>query len=255
MSSSRDEEREGLQRGVTPSDGEMRGAEMDDDRRRFLRLSLVVGLALAAGGIASIARSLINPPTPEPVPPAATETVTVTVTGVPTGSSTITQSSTSTAASPFPRILVANVSDLSGGQTVTFNYPLENTPNLLAKLGVKADGGVGPNGDIVAFSQVCQHLGCIWGYVPADGSPKCNSSYKATGPVGYCCCHGSVYDLVNGAAVIGGPSPRPEPQVTLEFDGATGDIYATGMGPPTIFGHDTGSNDVLNDLQGGTLVS
>jgi arsenite oxidase small subunit len=255
MSSSRDEEREGRQSGATPSDGEERGAAMDEDRRRFLRLSLVVGLALAAGGIASIARSLINPPTPEPLPPAATETVTVTVTGGPTGSSTITQSSTSTAASPFPRVKVANVSDLSGGQTVTFNYPLENTPNLLAKLGVKADGGVGPDGDIVAFSQVCQHLGCIWGYVPADGSPKCNSGFMATGPVGYCCCHGSVYDLVNGAAVISGPSPRPQPQVTLEFDSTTGDIYATGMGPPTIFGHDTGSNDVLNDLQGGTLVS
>jgi arsenite oxidase small subunit len=255
MSSSRDEEREGRQSGATPSDGEERGAAMDEDRRRFLRLSLVVGLALAAGGIASIARSLINPPTPEPLPPAATETVTVTVTGGSTGSSTITQSSTSTAASPFPRIKVANVSDLSGGQTVTFNYPLENTPNLLAKLGVKADGGVGPDGDIVAFSQVCQHLGCIWGYVPADGSPKCDSSYKATGPVGYCCCHGSVYDLVKGAQVIDGPSPRPQPQVTLEFDSPTGDIYATGMGPPTIFGHDTGSDDVLNDLQGGTLVS
>ena len=251
MSSSRDEEREGRERKEAPG-----GPEMDEDRRRFLKLSQVVGLALAAGGIASIARSLINPPTPEPAPPPpATQTVTVTVTGGSSGSSTVTQSSTSEAASPFPRIRVANVSDLSGGKTVTFNYPLQNTPNLLAKLGAKADGGVGPDGDIVAFSQVCQHLGCIWGSVAADGAPKGDSGYKATGPVGYCCCHGSVYDLVKGGEVIAGPSPRPQPQVTLEFDGATGDIYATGMGPPTIFGHDTGSSNVLNDLQGGTVVS
>jgi arsenite oxidase small subunit len=150
---------------------------------------------------------------------------------------------------------VGNISDLSGGKTVTFNYPLENTPNLLAKLGAKAEGGVGPDGDIVAFSQVCQHLGCVWGYVPTSGSPRCDNSYKAARPVGYCCCHGSVYDLAKGAEVLEGPSPRPQPQVALEFDSSSGDIFATGMGPPTIFGHDTGSNDVLNDLKGGTVVS
>ena len=219
-----------------------------------------MGLILAIGGVASVARSLFSPRSPEPgPPPQATETVTrpVTIgsTGASTTSSTSTETSTAAAPSPFPRVKVANVSALAGGATVTFNYPLDNTPNLLAKLGEKADGGVGPDGDIVAFSQVCQHLGCIWGYVAADGSPKCDSSYKAAGPVGYCCCHGSVYDLANGAKVLEGPSPRPQPQVTLEYDSATGDIYAVGMGPPTIFGHDTGSNDVLNDLQGGTVVS
>jgi len=152
-------------------------------------------------------------------------------------------------------VKVANASDLAGGQTVTFNYPLDNTPNLVAKLGQKAAGGVGPDGDIVAFSQVCQHLGCIWGYVPTSGSPKCDSSYKAASPVGFCCCHGSVYDLTAAAAVIDGPSPRPQPQVILEYDSSTGDIYATGMGPPTIFGHNTGSENVLDDLQGGNVVS
>jgi Rieske Fe-S protein len=71
--------------------------------------------------------------------------------------------------------------------------------------------------------------------------------------VGYCCCHGSVFDLTNAARVIGGPSPRPQPQVQLELD-TTGAIYAVGMGAPTIFGHDTGSTDVTADLQGGNLV-
>jgi hypothetical protein len=41
--------------------------------------------------------------------------------------------------------------------------------------------------------------------------------------------------------------------VILELDSSTGDIYATGMTPPTIYGYDTGSNDVLADLRGGTL--
>lgn len=229
--------------------------DKNNPRRQFLKLSLAAGLALAVGGIVTTARSLFSPLSPEPTPPGpGATTVTKTVTGG-SGSSTTTESSTSGPASPFPRLRAANVSDLSGGKTVTFNYPLENTPNLLAKVGEKVEGGVGPDGDIVAYSQLCQHLGCVWGYVPSGGSPKCDSSYKAAGPVGYCCCHGSVYDLANAGKVVEGPSPRPQPQVTLEFDASSGDIFAVGMGPPTIFGHDTGSNDVLNDLQGGTVVS
>jgi arsenite oxidase small subunit len=155
----------------------------------------------------------------------------------------------------FPVILVANLSDLQVGTPVSFNYPLQETPNILVKLGIKAQGGVGPDGDIVAFSQICQHLGCIWAFVGTGSAPTCNSSYTAAGPVGYCCCHGSIYDLANAAKVVGGPTPRPEPMVILYFDSATGNIYATGMTAPSIFGYDTGSNNVSADLQGGTLVS
>ncbi len=267
-----------------PPPGEPQKGESSDsnNRRRFLQLSLTIGLVLALGGVASVARSLFNPSAAPPnPPPPATETATQTVTStavetITVGSrsssesssetssssesssesseSTSSTSTSSTTSSPFPKILVGNISDLSAGQTVTFAYPLEETPNILVKLGVQALGGVGPDGDIVAFSQVCQHLGCIYGYVPSGSSPKCDSSYKASGPVGYCCCHGSVYDLSNGAKVVAGPAPRPQPQVTLEFDSATGNIYAIGMGPPTIYGHDTGSNNVLEDLQGGTPV-
>ena len=260
MDSPNDENQQGLGNRTQPEEEAANaGSKKVNSRRRFLKLSLAAGLVLAVGGIAAVAQSLFSPPTPEPVSPSSTQTVTETVTVGSTGASSTTSASTggssSTGVSPFPRVMVANASALAGGQTVTFNYPLDNTPNLLAKLGQKADGGVGPDGDIVAFSQVCQHLGCIWGYVPTSGSPKCDSSYKAASPVGYCCCHGSVYDLVSAAKVIDGPSPRPQPQVTLEYDSSTGDIYATGMGPPTIFGHDTGSDDVLNDLQGGNVVS
>jgi len=261
MSSETDEKREEREKNTQPEMDAGNADSKDDSRRGFLKLSLALGLVLAVGGIASVARSLISPPSPPPGPPppatqTVTETKTVTIGSAGTTSSTAgsTTSSTSTAVSAFPRVKVANISDLAGGQTVTFAYPLEETPNLLAKLGQKAEGGVGPDGDIVAFSQVCQHLGCIYGYVPTGGSPKCDSSYKASAPVGFCCCHGTVYDLTNGAAVLEGPSPRPQPQVTLEFDNSTGDIYAIGMGPPTIFGHDTGSNNVLEDLRGGTLV-
>lgn len=220
----------------------------DASRRNLLKIGLGVGVLLVIGGIGAVAKSLISPTSQ-----ASTSTTSATTSA---GSSSSQSSSIPPPASPgFPVIMVANLSDLTVNTPVDFNYPLEETPNILVKLGIKVQGGVGPDGDIIAFSQICQHLGCDWGFVAEGSSPSCNSSYKASGPVGYCCCHGSQYDLTNAAKVIGGPAPRPVPQVILYYDSTTGNIYATGMTPPTIFGYDTGSNNVSNDLQGGTLVS
>ncbi|HVP22971.1 MAG TPA: arsenate reductase (azurin) small subunit [Conexivisphaerales archaeon] len=207
-------------------------------RRSFLRASFALALVAVFGSIGAIAKSLVIPSASPPTP----------------GSSS-TGSGATPASLTFPKVRVANLSDLASGKPITFNYPLQEAPNLLVKLGVKAQGGVGPEGDIVAFSQVCQHLGCIYGYVPAGATPACDNTYRATGPVGYCCCHGSVFDLTAGATVLDGPAERPQPQVVLQYDASTGDLYATGMTPPSIFGHATGSNDVTKDLQGGTLVS
>jgi len=253
-----------------------KGAVADDrsiTRRNLLRAGLTLGMISMIVGVASVVKSLFspaNPPAPaeaQTATPTVTETTTTTVTQQASSqsstassqeSSQSTSASTSTStASPspgFPQLMIANISDLVESQPVSFNYPLEETPNILVKLGVKAAGGVGPDGDIVAYSVVCQHLGCITAFIPTGTGPACASSYKAPGPEGYCCCHGSVYDLADGAAVIGGPAPRPLPQVILSVD-ASGNINAIGMTPPTIFGHDTGSNDISNDLKGGTLVS
>lgn len=198
----------------------------EDSRRDFLKYAATISGVLALAGIASVMKAVVLPA----VPATTTET-------------------------SFPRIRLSSVSELATGVNVIFNYPLDNEPNILVKTGQKASGGVGPDGDIVAFSSICQHLGCTSvGYVPTGGSPSANKSFVASSPVAYCTCHGSVYDLVQGAKVVGGPSPRPLPQVTLEVD-ASGNVYATGMGPPSIFSHNTGSSDVNADLQGGNVVT
>jgi len=253
------------------NDVQAKGVRPDDrsiTRRNLLRAGLTLGIVSMVAGFASVVKSLFspaNPPSPaeaQTTTPTVTKTLTKTVTQAGGNSTSIASASsassstatTSTSSSPFPQLMIANLSDLVVSKPVSFNYPLEETPNILVKLGVKAAGGVGPDGDIVAYSVVCQHLGCVVAFIPTGTGPGCDSSYKAPGPEAYCCCHGSVYDLVNGAAVLGGPAQRPVPQVLLSID-SSGDIYAVGMSPPTIFGHDTGSNNVLNDLQGGTPVS
>ncbi|HKT22235.1 MAG TPA: twin-arginine translocation signal domain-containing protein, partial [Nitrososphaerales archaeon] len=112
----------------------------DESRREFLKTAAAISGVLAVAGIASVMKSVVIPSVPS-------------------------QNQTG-----FPRVKVSSVSELSTGKVVIFNYPLDNEPNILVKLGQQASGGVGPDGDIVAFSQVCQHLGCIWGYVPPGGS-------------------------------------------------------------------------------------
>jgi len=212
-------------------------------RRNFLRIGLAFAVGLVVLGVGAISQSLFAP-----AESFKSETTTTSKTAT-TGQQTISPSTPG-----FPVVMVASLNGLEANKPVYFYYPLTDTPNILVKLGTKAVGGVGPDGDIVAFSQTCQHLGCSIGYVAGGGSPACDSSYIAAGPEAYCCCHGSAYDLASGAKVLGGPAPRPVPQVILKVDGS-GNIYATGMTSPTIFGYNTGSNDVSADLTGGTLVS
>jgi arsenite oxidase small subunit len=202
----------------------------DEARRRFLKTTVVASAIIAIGGVSAVAKSLTVP------------------------------AQTSAAPTSFPKIQlfdsnnnIITVNSLQMNQLILFYYPLNDEPNILVKLGVQAENGVGPDGDIVAFSDICQHLGCNPGFVAKGQSPPCNSSYQAPGPVMYCCCHGSIYDLERNAEVIGGPAPRPVPRVILEVD-EVGNIYAVGMSPPTIYGHHTGSEEVTYDLQGGTLV-
>jgi len=198
-------------------------------RRQFLKLAAAAGGAVTVGAVLSTlkAGTFVPPPT---------------------------------AVAAWPVIMVTNISSLTNLVPLVFYYPLTNTPNYLVKLGQPATGGVGPDSDIVAFSAICQHLGCIYGFVAPSGSPPCNSSFKAVVPMGYCCCHGSQYNFLEGAKVIGGPAPRSVPMVQLQFDSSTGNITAVGMNPPTIYGYGPpGTTDpklvMEYDLQAGNLVT
>jgi len=209
--------------------------ERSKGRRDLLKLALTAGGIVTLSAVGSFLRFLAFIPAPT------------------VGGKTV-------QASSWPRVKLLNAKSLELLKPVSFNYPLTNTPNILVKLSLKADNGVGPDGNIVAYSTVCQHLGCYFSFQSSGSSPPCDPSYKAPTTEGYCCCHGGEYDLVHSGQVIGGPPPRSVPMVLLDYDAATGDIYAVGMGPPTIFGHGpAGTTDPASvlqyDMQGGEVVT
>ena len=117
----------------------------------------------------------------------------------------------------YERKRLAAVSDLAAGEPLTFDYPGEGQKNFLIKLDAAAQGGVGPGGDIVAFSYLCTHMGC-----PLVG--QYNDEHKIMGP---CPCHFSTFDLRQNGMVVLGQATQNLPQITLDVE--DGEIYATGM--------------------------
>jgi Rieske Fe-S protein len=213
--------------------------EVDETKRNLLKLAAVAGvLGVGAGGAIGGALQYVQPP----------------VVGI----------------SSYPRtqlfdvdgapLTVAKVdAEYNSGVSdlYLFNYPLRNEPNFLLNLYpsvVKTDNipfAIGDNLSIVAYSAICQHLGCpapaISYYPPRTCPNKTFSTAKFPNLNFYihCSCHGSTYDVTNAAANLTGPAVIPLPQVILEADPTTGEIFATGMTPSSapVNGH-------LNTLQG-----
>ena len=212
--------------GPAPSE-----VEVDEAKRNTLKLVAIGGaVALGTGGLASFLRFAVPPPA---------------------GSST------------YPKVqllyddgtpvLVSKYRHSSSDNAlIVFNYPLSDEPNMLIQLPNSAPGGVGPNQSLVAFSAICQHLGCAPPYIsyyPAGTCPSFNGGKAFI----HCVCHGSSYDPSSsasggGAVILSGPTQSPLPQVTLMWDQTTDYLYAVGMVGPPVKGH-------TSTLVGGTAVT
>ncbi len=117
----------------------------------------------------------------------------------------------------YPRMKVASLSALRDGEPVAFNYPLNQQPNMIVKLGAEAQGGVGPDSDIVAFSVLCTHMG-------GTLRGRYKHQFKSMGP---CPFHFSTFDLTKGGVPVHASATQNLPQITLEVDGD--DVYAVGV--------------------------
>lgn len=219
---------------------------VDEKRRRFLK-SLIFGIAAAAVvGIIPGVRVLVPP--------------TVTVTSGFPKSLLVDSSGNPIKASSLP---------VNSPYIVIFEYPMTGEPNFLINLGdangkpveipptkvvvpqtgktYDFPGGVGPYKSIVAYSAICQHLGCTPPYIhfyppqyvgPAQLSAPEPDQLSAQALLAakqakvpaliHCDCHGSTYDPYHGAAVLTGPTVRPLPAVVLEWDSSTDYLYAIG---------------------------
>ena len=70
----------------------------------------------------------------------------------------------------YPSQRIGSVKDLKLDHPVQISYPDKDSPGVLLKLGRRVEAGVGPDGDIVAFSTLCPHKGFPLAYVAADKS-------------------------------------------------------------------------------------
>ena len=116
---------------------------------------------------------------------------------------------------PYPRKPVGKVSGLKVNVPVAFQYPDASSPCAMIKMGRRVAGGVGPDGDIVAFSTLCTHMGCPISYDPQARSFKCP-------------CHFSHFDPEMSGQMICGQATENLPQVNLSVAG-DGSITATGV--------------------------
>ena len=135
-------------------------------------------------------------------------------------------------ATSHPRVKIGSLSALNVGDVVDFKYPTEQSSASLVKLGRPAAGGIGEDGDIVAFGTDCTHMGC-----PLAGTFKVEH-----GILGPCGCHFTTFDLGRRGSVVLGQATENLPQVLLDIDGD--DIIAIGT-----LGIFYGFRDNLADVQ------
>jgi Rieske Fe-S protein len=224
----------GQVRRVAAADG-----EVDETKRNILKLAAVAGVVgIGAGGAIGGALQYVQPPVV-----GLTSYPTVLLLDLDGGPLTIGKGTLDPSTG-----INGNTSEL-----YLFYYPLRNEPNFLLNLSPlvtsPVPGGIGPNGSIVAYSAICQHLGCpapAIAYYPPGICPN-NTPGGKTFYI-HCSCHGSTYDAANAAANLTGPAVLPLPQVILMAAASgpqAGQVFATGMTPgsPAVNGH-------LNTLQG-----
>ena len=115
----------------------------------------------------------------------------------------------------YPANRLANLADLKVNEPLDISYPDANSPGVLLKLGQAVEGGVGPDGDVVAFSTLCPHKGFPLAYDPSDRVFNCPGHY-------------SRFDAEKGGLQIWGQATQNLPQFQLRVDDQ-GEIYAEGV--------------------------
>ena len=116
----------------------------------------------------------------------------------------------------YPKRGVGKAGGMPVNQAVAFTYPDPSSPCVALRLGAAVPGGVGPNGDIVAYSTLCTHMGCPVRYESGTKVFKCN-------------CHFSMFDAENGGQMVCGQATEDLPRVLLDYDAKSDTVSAVGV--------------------------
>lgn len=135
--------------------------------------------------------------------------------GVSAGTTSPAEAAPSLARVTYPTAQLANLRDLKPNEPVQIGYPDADSPGVLIKLGTRVEGGVGPDGDIVAYSTLCPHKGFPLFYRADDRTLNCPGHY-------------SRFDCDKGGLQIWGQATQNLAQFRLRVD-AAGDIHAEGV--------------------------
>ncbi|MGK4000803.1 arsenate reductase (azurin) small subunit [Sorangium sp. So ce1024] len=117
---------------------------------------------------------------------------------------------------PYPESVVAKAASLAVGKAHFFQYPDPASPCMLLKMGRRSTGGVGVDGDIVAYSMLCAHQGCPLAYDEERSVLKCH-------------CHFSMFDPERGGQMLSGQATTNLPQVLLSYREQDDSVIAVGM--------------------------
>lgn len=126
-----------------------------------------------------------------------------------------TQSADAAGRAAYPSNRLANIKELTVNEPLDIAYPDDDSPGVLIKLGTRVEGGIGPDGDIVAYSILCPHKGYPLFFNQADKTLNCPGHY-------------SRFDCEMEGQQIFGHANQSLPMFTLRID-SKGDIYGEGV--------------------------
>jgi arsenite oxidase small subunit len=116
----------------------------------------------------------------------------------------------------YPAKAVGKAKGMQVNSPQQFSYPDSASPCTAVRLGKAVPGGVGPDGDIVAYSNLCTHMGC-----PV--------SYDANARTFKCPCHFSVFDAELSGQMICGQATENLPRIQLAWNEKDDSVTAVGV--------------------------
>lgn len=117
----------------------------------------------------------------------------------------------------YPRATVAQLSSVRPNHPINFDYPLTGQASVLLDLDHAVPEGVGPKRSLVAYSLLCQHMGC-----PVV--------YELSLREFVCPCHQTRYDPERLGSIVQGVAMLPLPRVLLEVkDGSVDAVGVDGL--------------------------